>query len=71
MAVQFSRLVRFEDPKGHIHYGEAEAEWQTELVGQVVPTYDVSDVFEGEYRLTGDRVKIAKVMRALRIHVWK
>ncbi|KIW99289.1 uncharacterized protein Z519_00952 [Cladophialophora bantiana CBS 173.52] len=59
---KFSRLVRFEDPSGNIHYGEAGTEWQKELVGQVVPTYDISDAFDGEFALTGNNVEIAKVL---------
>ncbi|KIX06972.1 uncharacterized protein Z518_04948 [Rhinocladiella mackenziei CBS 650.93] len=56
MAAKFSRLVRFEDSSGKIHFGEAGSDWQKDLVGQTVPTYNISDAFDGEYALTGDKV---------------
>lgn len=63
MPHQFSRLVCFEDSKGHVHYGEVGKEWQKELVGQIVRTYDITDAFQGDYRLAGEKVEIAKASR--------
>lgn len=65
MTVQFSRLVRFEDPSGKIHYGEAGSDWQKDLIGQSVPTYNVTDPFKGEYSLTGSKAEISKAMTLL------
>ncbi len=62
MAAKFERYVRFEDPNGKIHHGEAGLDWQKDLVGQTVPTYNISDVFDGQYPLTGDKAEIAKVV---------
>ena len=61
MAPIFSRLVRFEDKNGDIHYGEADADWKRNLVGQIVPTYVVTNVFDNDYTLTGKSVEISKV----------
>lgn len=62
MSAKFTRLVRFEDSSGNVHYGEAGSDWQKGLVGQSVPTYNISDVFAGEFPLTGNRVEIAKAL---------
>lgn len=61
MAATFSRLVRFEDSKGEVHFGEAGSDWQKDLAGQIVPTYDISDAFQTEYSLSGHKVEVAKV----------
>ena len=61
MATHFSRLVRFEDSDGTVHYGEAGDEWQVELKGLVVPTYEISDIENNKFVLTGQKVKIANV----------
>ncbi|KAK4893283.1 hypothetical protein LTR27_008406 [Elasticomyces elasticus] len=60
MTAQFSRLVRFEDEAGTVHYGEADADWKKGLVGQEVPTYDISDVFDANYTTTGNTATVAK-----------
>ncbi|KAI9836761.1 MAG: hypothetical protein M1819_000926 [Sarea resinae] len=39
MSAPFARLVRFKDPQGQVHYGEAPAKAE-DLVGAVVPVYD-------------------------------
>ena len=64
MVAQFSRLLRFEDAKGQIHYGEAGEEWQQNLIGRIVPTYDIADAFAREYHLTGEKVEVHKVKEA-------
>ena len=61
MAANFTRLIRFEDAHGKIHYGEAGSDWKKDLHGQSVPTYDIADPWASEYPLTGDKVQIAKV----------
>lgn len=61
MSPNFERLVHFEDPSGKIHYGEAGRDWQKDLVGQTVPTYRISDVFDDQYILSGDEAEISKV----------
>lgn len=61
MATNFARLVRFEDPEGKIHYGEAGKDWKLELLGRTVPTYSISDIGETEFKLTGQEAEIAKV----------
>ena len=61
MPAKFTRLVRFQDAQGAIHYGEAGADWTTDLHGKTVPTYDISSPFDAEYSLTGQEVKVAKV----------
>ena len=61
MVAKFSRLIRFEDSSGKIHYGEAGADWKKDLHGETVPTYDISSPWTAEYPLTGDKVQVAKV----------
>ena len=63
MASPFSRLVRFEDSNGQVHYGEAGDEWQQDLVGRKVPTYNISDPFGDNFPLSGKEVEIAKVIK--------
>lgn len=65
MPAEFTRLVRFEDPQGKIHYGEAGPDWKTDLRGQNVPTYDISSPFASEFPLTGQKSQIAKVSKQL------
>lgn len=65
MAFKFSRLVRFEDSNGTVHYGEAGSDWQKDLRGQTVPTYNISDPWDEEFALTGKEVQVAKVKREL------
>lgn len=62
MPPQFTRLVRFEDSKGDVHFGEAGSDWQKELVGQTVPTYSISSALEEDFPLTGSKVEIAKAL---------
>lgn len=64
MSAQFTRLVRFEDSHGNIHYGEAGSDWQKDLIGQAIPTYNISSVFEDEFPLTGSKVEVAKVVHS-------
>jgi hypothetical protein len=61
MSAQFTRLVRFEDSNGNIHYGEAGSDWRKDLIGQTIPTYSISSVFEEDFPLTGSKVEVAKV----------
>lgn len=62
MPPQFTRLVRFEDSKGNVHFGDAGSDWQKELVGQTVPTYSISSALEEDFPLTGSKVEIAKAL---------
>lgn len=64
MATAFERLIRFEDLDGKIHYGEAGSDWQKDLVGQIVPTYAISNALAGEYSLSGEKAEISKVDRS-------
>lgn len=61
MAQKFSRLIRFQDPNGHTHYGEAGTEWKKDLRGQTVPIYDIDDPYGASFSLSGKRAEIAKV----------
>lgn len=61
MPAKFTRLIRFEDAQGKVHYGEAGPDWQKDLRGQKVPTYDISDPWASEFPLTGKQVQVAKV----------
>ncbi len=60
MAPKFTRLVRFEDLNGDIHYGEAGSDWKADLLGQSVPTYNASNPFEDEFAFTGKEAQVAK-----------
>jgi hypothetical protein len=62
MTSGFSRLVRFEDPSGDVHYGEAGLDWKKDLHGQTIPIYNVSDLYGGEISLSGETAQIAKVI---------
>ncbi|KAK5047213.1 hypothetical protein LTR84_006735 [Exophiala bonariae] len=62
MSAKFTRLVRFEDSSGTVHYGEAGSDWKKSLVGQKVPIYSITDVYGHEFPLTGSTVEIAKVL---------
>lgn len=64
MAPKFTRLIRFEDSQGKIHFGEAGSDWKKNLHGQKVPTYKISDPFALDYCLTGDEVQVEKVVTA-------
>jgi len=61
MTDRFTRLVRFEDREGNIHYAEAGDDWRKELKGQSLPTYQVSSPWEENYTLTGKHAEVAKV----------
>lgn len=61
MAAKFTRLVRFADPKGNIHYGEAGSDWKVDLLGRKLPTYDITDPWASEFALTGHSEQVAKV----------
>ncbi|OAG44979.1 hypothetical protein AYO21_00941 [Fonsecaea monophora] len=62
MPAKFTRLIRFEDAQGAIHYGEAGPDWDKDLHGQTVPTYDISDPWAAEFPLTGKHVAVTKVL---------
>ncbi|OQU93763.1 hypothetical protein CLAIMM_00237 [Cladophialophora immunda] len=57
----FTRLVRFEDDKGQIHYGEAGDQWENSLHGLTLPTFD-GDALEQSLKLSGRTAKVAKVL---------
>lgn len=68
MPANFTRLVRFEDPQGQVHYGEAGSDWKKDLHGQKIPTYDISSPFDSEYRSSGLEIEVAKVTLQDRIY---
>lgn len=61
MNAKFTRLVRFEDSHGNIHYGEAGEDWKQNLKGQTLPTYNISSPFASDFPLSGQKVQVAKV----------
>jgi len=63
----FERLVRFEDAQGNIHYGEVPSSiaWDADLVGEEVETYTGETPWAVEFKLTGRKAKIAKVIFVL------
>lgn len=62
MAPNFTRLVRFKDSNGTIHYGEAGSDWNKDLHGQSIPTYDISSPWSSEFPLTGRKEQVAEVI---------
>lgn len=56
----FTRLVRFEDQNGQIHYGEAGDQWEKSLHGHTLPTFD-GDPLAGSLEISGKTAKVAKV----------
>ena len=63
MVATFSRLVRFRDPEGKVHYGEAGSDWQQDIHGQTIPTYSIDDPWAPDFPLTGVKAQVAKVAR--------
>jgi predicted lipoprotein len=60
----FTRLVRFEDEKGQIQYGEAGNQWEKDLHGQTLPTFN-GDALMGSLELSGQTAQVAKVRFSL------
>jgi len=58
---KFLRLVFFEDTSGKTHYGEAGENWQEELIGRTIPTYDVATPFEESFPAPAGSAEVAKV----------
>ncbi|EXJ67934.1 uncharacterized protein A1O5_08548 [Cladophialophora psammophila CBS 110553] len=65
MTSKFTRLIRFEDPQGKIHYGEAGADWKLNLQGQTLPTYDITSSWASEFPLSGQKAEVAKILSPL------
>lgn len=61
MLASFTRLVRFKDPLGRILYGEAPE--NDNFIGQTVSTYDGSNPWDPNLKLTGKTAEIAEVRR--------
>lgn len=58
----FNRLVRFEDQKGQVHYGEASIQdAQSDLIGQSLKIYEGSEPWDNDFHLTEDTATISRV----------
>ena len=68
MPAKFTRLIRFRDPKGHVHYGEAGDQWQQDITGKQVSTYDITTPYEANFQLSGKEAEVAEV--GLSTAVW-
>lgn len=66
MMASFTRLVRFKDPLGRILYGEAPE--IDNFIGQTVSTYDGSNPWDPNLKLTGQTAEIAEVREELHIN---
>lgn len=61
MTEEFRRLIRFKDPHGETHFGEAGDTLGEDLIGKSVPTYDILTPFEKPLRLSGKQAEVEKV----------
>ncbi len=62
-APKFTRLVRFTNPAGRVHYGEAHGKDLTleGLVGQTVPVYQGGNPWDADFTRTSNTEEIAQV----------
>jgi len=61
---KFSRLVRFKNPRGEVHYGEFEAKAPTwdQLVGTSVSVYKGDSPWDDNFTLSDEKEEIAEVL---------
>ncbi|KAK4942971.1 hypothetical protein LTR10_017355 [Elasticomyces elasticus] len=62
MDVPFTRLVRFTTSDGTTHYGEAGSDWQKDLRGQTVDTFQGTDPWDPDFSLSGKKAEISEVL---------
>ena len=61
MSQAFSRLVRFKATDGQTYYGEAGADWESELKGRTVQVFTGLDPWEKQFQLSDKTAVISEV----------